>query len=304
MTLENEISTEYQKLTKSQEKVEADILLINKSSKNFSNWAWVFVFLGLIITVAGMLVIIFGPDSFSSKLTSYGSFAGGAVSSFWSLAGLFFIYVAFLGQRQQLLMQQLEIKFSQLELKSTRLELEGQKNQMIEQNVTLKQQRFENTFFQLLGIHTSIVEAMDLRSISQPGTIVAEGRDCFNNFYKRLKGQIHASNSASIGTTLDGYDTFYEMNQNNLGHYFRNLYHIIKFIENSDIETKDKYSNFVRAQLSSHELILIFYNCLSQHGSRKFKPLIEKYALLKNMNSQLIFNPDHVIEYHIGAYGN
>ncbi|MBK8344630.1 MAG: hypothetical protein IPL12_15845 [Bacteroidetes bacterium] len=43
-----------------------------------------------------------------------------------------------------------------------------------------------------------------------------------------------------------------------MGHYFRNLYHIIKYIDNSNIENKRTYTNFVRAQLSSHELALIF----------------------------------------------
>jgi hypothetical protein len=302
MSLEDEISIEYRKLQQSEENLQSEISKIQKSSVKFSNWAWGFVFVGLIITVIGLIVIVFFPTK-TKSLTDYGSFAGGAVSSLWSLAGLFFIYVAFLGQRQQLLIQQLEIKFSQLELKSTRLELEGQKNQMIEQNITLKQQRFENTFFQLLGIHTSIVSSMDLRSIQQPSSVVAEGRDCFKNFYKRLRGKILASNEATIENTIEGYNQFYNDNQNNVGHFFRNLYHIMKFIDNSEVDRKT-YSNFVRAQLSSHELILLFYNCISPHGNEKFKPLIEKYALLKNMNQNLVFNREHIEQYNPSAYGN
>ncbi len=301
MDLENEIAIEYARLTDSQKSVENEILILHNSSHTFSYWAWAFVFIGLILTISGIIIIFFVP-SLTKNLTDYGSFVGGAVSSFWSLAGLFFIYVAFLGQRQQLLIQQLEIKFSQVELKSTRLELEGQKNQMIEQNITLKQQRFENTFFQLLGIHANIVASMDLRSINDKSLVVSEGRDCFNIFYKRLRGQIISPRTATVEVTINGYNTFYEANQNNIGHYFRNLYHIMKFIENSSIEKKT-YTNFVRAQLSSHELTFLFYNCLSNHGNKKFKPLIEKYALLKNMNSNLIFNPEHIAEYNICAYG-
>lgn len=87
-----------------------------------------------------------------------------------------------------------------------------------------------------------------------------------------------------------------------MGHYFRNLYHIVKFVDNSDLENKKTYTNFVRAQLSSFELVLIFYNCLSDKGSEKFKPLVEEYSLLKNMNTDLVFNQKHLNEYCHKAY--
>lgn len=38
-----------------------------------------------------------------------------------------------------------------------------------------------------------------------------------------------------------------------------------------------------RAQLSEFELVLIFYNGLSQIGCEKLKPLLEKYSILKNI---------------------
>lgn len=302
MTLEEEIKSDFERIKAQEAKIDEEVATIHKDIKLFSNWAWTFVVAGLIITAFGITVIFFFPDC-KLKLSDYGSFVGGSVASFWSLAGLFFIYVAFLGQRQQLLLQQLEIKFSQVELKSTRLELEGQKNQMVEQNTTLRQQRFENTFFQLISIHTNIVATMDLRKIGDKTQVIAEGRDCFNNFYKRLEGKISSPTTATFDDTIAGYDLFFADNQNDLGHYFRNLYHIIKFIDKSDIEKKKTYTNFVRAQLSSHELTLIFYNCLADYGSEKFKPLIEKYAMLKNMNTDLVFNPEHLTEYEDSAYG-
>lgn len=302
MTLEEEIKLDFEKIKKKEDQLDKQVDEIQKSIKLFSIWAWAFVGAGLIITVFGITILFFFPKS-ELKLPEYGSFVGGSAASFWSLAGLFFIYIAFLGQKQQLLLQQLEIKFSQLELKSTRLELEGQKNQMIEQNSTLRQQRFENTFFQLISIHTEIVSNMDLRKIGDKTQVIAEGRDCFNNFYKILKGKITSPETATIENTILGYNLFFNSNQNDLGHYFRNLYHIIKFIDKSDIEEKKTYTNFVRAQLSSHELALIFYNGLANYGSEKFKPLIEKYAIVKNMNTDLIFNHVHLTEYTENAYG-
>jgi hypothetical protein len=55
-----------------------------------------------------------------------------------------------------------------------------------------------------------------------------------------------------------------------LGHYFRHLYLTVKSVANSkivtDYEERMKYLRILRAQLSNHEQILLFYNWLSQYG--------------------------------------
>ncbi len=300
MNLVDEIKSDFEKLSQKEGTVNKKVDEIDSSIKTFSNSAWALVWVGLAIIILSFAFVFCFPK-YNQVLNDFGTFVGGTVASLWSLAGLFFIYVAFLGQKQQLILQQLEIKFSQIELKATRLELEGQKEQMMEQNATLKHQRFENTFFQLVNIHTSIVSSMDLRKIANK-SIIAEGRDCFNNFYQRLQGKINNPEVASLKDTLKAYKSFFIDNQNDLGHYFRNLYHIIKFVATSDLENKKTYTNFVRAQLSSYELVLIFYNCLSGYGTEKFKPFIEEFSLLKNMDKELVFNKTHLNEYLPKAY--
>ena len=105
-----------------------------------------------------------------------------------------------------------------------------------------------------------------------------------------------------MDSTMEGYKKFFINHQSELGHYFRMLYHIIKFIDASEINDKKRYTNFVRAQLSSYELVLLFYNGLSKFGREKFKPLIENYSLLKNMDESLVFSNSHLSEYKINAY--
>lgn len=153
---------------------------------------------------------------------------------------------------------------------------------------------------------------MDLRRFNEKSFVISEGRDCFDIFHKRLEAFIQTQEgnkalinpkTATLNETFKGYNLFFEKNQNNLGHYFRNLYHIIKYIDKSEVLNKKTYTNFVRAQLSSHELALIFYNCLTENGSDKFKPLVEEYSLLKNMNTGLVFNSAHLEEYDKKAYG-
>lgn len=71
-----------------------------------------------------------------------------------------------------------------------------------------------------------------------------------------------------------------------IGHLFRLLYHILRFIDQSDIDQdeKDSYAKILRAHLANPELVLLFYNCLSEYGREKHYGLIEKYNMLKNMN--------------------
>ena len=307
--LNNEIQIATERIESRKSEFETTISNLERKVKTYTNLAWFFIGLGFLIAVVGLGIYVC-IETTSFNLNLLGDFYGGSVASLWSLAGLFLIYVAFLGQKQQLLNQQMEIMYSQLEVKYTRLELEGQKQEMIEQNKTLRQQKFDNTFFQLLSNHSTIVNSMDLRKYGGK-EVFAEGRDCFNTFYQKLEHYIKTKNKKikldpkkeDLESTIESYHLFYERDQNNLGHYFRNLYHIIKFIDNSDIKKNKTYTNFVRAQLSSHELVLIFYNCLSSNGKEKFKPLIEKYALLKNMNTSLVFNQSHLNEYKKSAYG-
>jgi len=55
--------------------------------------------------------------------------------------------LAFWGVIYAILLQRSELALQRKELELTRQEVRGQKEQLEEQNLTMKQQRFENTFF-------------------------------------------------------------------------------------------------------------------------------------------------------------
>jgi hypothetical protein len=280
--------------------IERKIDSLENKIKIFTYITWIFVGLGFIVVGYGIYKYLY-PISDELTLNELGDYFAGSVASVWSLAGLFFIYVAFLGQKQQLLNQQIELLFSQAEVRATRIELKGQKEQLIEQNNTLKLQKFENTFFQLLKNHNDIVNSIDLR-IQRSGRITAQGRDCFKSFYERIKGKIKKND---LRDSINAYMDYYKEQQSDLGHYYRNMYQILKFIKESDfIDNAKRYSNILRAQLSSFELVLLFYNCLGPYGKVKFKPLIEEFAFLKNINVDLLFDKSHIIAYEKSAFGN
>ncbi|MDR7244234.1 putative phage abortive infection protein [Priestia megaterium] len=91
------------------------------------------------------------------------------------------------------------------------------------------------------------------------------------------------------------YEKVYEEAESVVGHYYRNLYRIMKFIQESDFDIdnlevneieKRKYYGILRAQLSSFELMMLFYNVNYSTKGEKFK------ALLQNTN----FFDDHLVE--------
>ena len=67
---------------------------------------------------------------------------------------------------------------------------------------------------------------------------------------------------------------------------------------------KYEYVAILRSTLSRYELVWLFYNSLSVYGKGKFKPLIERYAMLKNIRPELLIDPEHVLKYEKEAFGD
>jgi hypothetical protein len=244
-----------------------------------------------------------------ANYSAVGSYLQGSVASLFSLGGLLLIYATFLSQQQQIAQQDKE--------------LETQKAQVQAQHESMKRQNFESSFFQLLNLQNDISTNMRGKArrksfsnvIVQPEEI--QGKDCFQGFYDNLRmkygtAQDMAMNQKTIfeeamakKTEIQlvehAYMVFYKEQQKDLSHYFRNLYHVVKFVAESDMENKRRYTSLIRAQLSAYELVLLFYNCVTGLGE-KFKPLIEEYGLLEHLDLTLLFSPEHSKFYNESAY--
>jgi hypothetical protein len=227
-----------------------------------------------------------------NDLGNYGSYLQGTVASMWALAGVLIIFVAFLVQAQQ---------------------LNDQRKQFTAQNDAIKRQNFENRFFQLVNFHHKLVNDMAFEGEA--------GRECFRKWRDKLAdirtwlldkevkaGFAPASvplPSGERNRSIEAYNQLYSAHQGTLGHYFRNLYHIIKFVNVSkDIPEQEKrdYTNLVSVQLSSCELALLFYHGIHPEGAG-FKPLIEKYGLLRDLDKErFLFKPDHRCFFKEQAY--
>lgn len=238
-----------------------------------------------------------------SKYNELGDFIGGITAPFLSTVTLVLLYLTYRSQKEEV----------------------AQSRQVLEnQTETLNKQQFETTFFNMLNLHHDIVKTIDLKKKDrtlhemrqEAHGLIAEnpketvyGRDCFRTFYEGYKveyGKVvkekHETNTYGYQEIINkAYENYYKRHQSDLGHYFRNLYHVFKLIKRSEVKNKKEYASLVRAQLSSHELLMLFYNSLSDQGE-KFKPLIEEFHILKGMPEDDLVNDKHKNLYSPSAF--
>ncbi|WP_309332877.1 putative phage abortive infection protein [Mucilaginibacter sp.] len=86
-----------------------------------------------------------------------------------------------------------------------------------------------------------------------------------------------------------------------LGHYFRHLYLAVKSVANSKViinyEEKMKYLALLRAQLSNHEQILLFYNWLSGYGGdweNNNHSFLADYKMIHNLWYDTLFDDNFI----------
>jgi hypothetical protein len=284
------------------------------------------LFTGLILLVLSIILFLWRDWTLdtnkqinSEKISQFGDLVGGVIGSIWALAGVILFYIALKEQRIDFQTNR-EVLNTQAEaLKQQIIEFELQRQELIEtrkiyqiQSETLRIQQFESTFFNLINLHHQIVNTIDLKSsrgigfvkrspldMGSPSTEITTGRDCFVKFTQGLKN-VYDKKKKDIKSHIeelelinDSYLNYYELHQSDLGHYFRNLYHIVKFIKNTDIENKNTYIGLVRAQLSNDELVMLFYNCISDYGSEKFLPMAVEFRLFKNLNPRTLIDKNH-----------
>lgn len=214
----------------------------------------------------------------------------GIITSFFSALGFGGLAYTLYQQNKILLQQEIEIERQRLETKID---------------------RFESKFFQILAAQREIVNELDLKKSSSKAAnriVTVKGRECFKVMYNQgfkdeLRKYYKEKKDKELPREADLYKLFhlkelitvfehklFPRYQGDLTHYFRHLYQIVKLIDNADfLVDKSDYVGIVRAQLSMHEMLLLFYNGLTIRG-KKFKILIERYGLLKGISDGYLIN--------------
>jgi hypothetical protein len=202
--------------------------------------------------------------------------------------------LAFAGIIYTILLQRKELELQRRELADTRRELEGQKLQ-------LERQAFENAFFQMLRLHNDIVDSFSYKSPISSEQF--HGKQCFPAIKHDLVNA-YLKNPRMSMPVEERYKNYYLNHAHDvLGHYFRNLYQIIKYVNNSTTENKKFYSNIVRAQLSSAELFLLFFNTFSEFGIEKFRPLMIEFEFFEHLPQEGEIQSADAVRYGAKAFG-
>lgn len=174
-------------------------------------------------------------------------------------------------------------RVQQEEMRLTKEELLGQKIALEAQVKNMATQGFERNFFELLQVHKQNLNDIGFRE-SHGGSAISQMLDHIFNFEGFLN--LYSDSEDREVTTLrmiERYKAGYSDFEQYIGHYFRNLYLLIRYVDEQDGIDSYFYVRIVRAQLSKSEINLIFYNCLLEDND-KMKVYVEKYSLLKHLN--------------------
>jgi hypothetical protein len=251
-----------------------------QSSNRALLWA-----IGIAVLFAGVLIATYflhfrslavandlPPYSLSSDHTVWGTFGdyiGGVIGTSCNLLGVLLLYLTF-------------------------------RAQMANSNL----QQFETTFFNLLANQRDIVKGLSGEVNFFNINMYEWQLDLFtsDNYIEKAADELEMlyMNSAKVAhdkTMLlpedeiiieidEKYQLFLRGKEAELDHYFRHLYHIVKYTDEAAIINKRKYVDIIQAQMSDKELYLAFYNGIALHGRKRFLPLMNKYDFIENVRSR------------------
>ena len=319
------------------------VLLIISVVSIFTGIYMSYVFISKIST---SIRLIEHGEQFDQQLTGViGDFIGGVISTVFSFAGVILFFLALRLQSKELNLQLEEMKstrnvFQIQQFENTFFNLLKTQND-IKQSIELKDVTFNGfqedtntTYFNGNRVFERIREYiyeqkdrldLDIRSIEfilsdecdyeekKKNENINNFKDNYTVSYKRLQKNPSLKLKAIFKLAYNKYS-------NQLGHYFRNLYHILLYIKENeelelsqnlqkkfkvnkiDIDTNSeytkakeikkkfkKYSHFLQAQMSGTELFLLFYNVLFFEKSKK---LVQYYDLIENLNMDDLLYPE------------
>lgn len=199
------------------------------------------------------------------------------------------------------------------DLNLQRKEMARQREEFEKENETLKYQRFENLFYNMLNLQEKIVDGLRYTYESYEDVTVPRteggwltdkrtiehsviGRDLFRYAFDEMPVEVRIQGENKI---VQGFRRFliiqgfshYEDNwiPTFFDHYFRHLYRILKYVDSQGFAMEEayKYVALLRGTLSRYELVWIYYNALCPENI-KLRRLSEKYSLLKNIRKDLL----------------
>lgn len=192
-----------------------------------------------------------------SGLGEFGDFVGGFANPMLALLG----YLALL---YTILLQRDELSLSREELKMTRQELERSASALEAQTKHFDQQNLSQAFFDLFQMYNSVVASIVSGAENKSGGKAALESYC---------NQFTPLHWADVPWRLEDVVAKHKELNDTLGNYFRVIYRMYAYLNDTG-KKGEFFADMFRAQLTTSELHLLFFNCISPVG----KPM-EKYAV-------------------------
>lgn len=229
------------------------------TSKYLNNIAWS---AGILTTVVFLSYIFpfYLNFSFNETLSgnpehwsAFGEYIGGILSPILA-------FLALIALLHSIRLQTTELNYSTEQLKKSAEALDNQ-------NKLIQKQNFEATFFHLMGLYNQIIQGLSV-AISDDNFKEKEfnNRKCFFPLLLQFN-KIRNKEAQEMGGTITAnkvYFKFKEKYEDSIEHYFKIIFNIIEFIDDSELLEDEKYfyANIFQAQLSLYELVLIHINLL------------------------------------------
>ena len=234
--------------------------------QNFKVFFWI---IATILVIAPIIIYSFalGADDFAESSGDFGIFGdyiGGTVGTIVGIISIYLLYITYTSQ----------VEFARKQDEST------------------KRLQFESTFFNMLEQQQMLREQLvgkigdnNYQGLSYLERLGEDLSDALSSLNYRMD-EVSSENKIFLKNIVNQlYLDFFIPNVSHLGHYFRHLYHILKYVEDSNIQDAKGYVDILQAQLSNDELYLLAINGISNYGRRKMLPLMDKYSLLENFNA-------------------
>ncbi|SRR5260221_4079409 len=199
-------------------------------------------------------------------------FLQGTYVNIYDLVAALFSGLALLGIIATVRMQKQELKLQRKELASTRREFQ-------QQNLTMKLQRFENTFFQLLQKQWEI--GLKVGFYNDMHDVYLEGKFAFDTLWHEFLRKIKDANQKKFDNSMDRFNAgqrdapnvltqeeiieavkeVYLKRKPYVEQYFRHLIVVLRYVIECDysIPSASKYIDFIFAQMSGFEVQCVFY---------------------------------------------
>jgi hypothetical protein len=241
-----------------------------------------------------------------------GDFLGGIVGSLWALAGVLLVYSALQAQRR-------DFRINLESLKNQIQEYKEQKEVLEEQSETMRIQRFENGFYQLLSYHHNIGNSVSLSftKLGKESSGLESLIDLCSEFEAFLKTTNPEKNlNANPGSTRQFIDV-HPNNQKEAAQWlikaledvfttqrkyiqnFMNLsYQIIQYVGDSSLVgsiDKPPYLKIIVNSLSPNILmmIILYGYHYPEEGKRAIQILL-KHQIIKVKDLELIWRYEHI----------